>query len=132
MSMATSTTSSSITPTSRPASTTVATVSLVLSALVDFSYIAGYRSGAPIPIVIVALEVCLGVMALVAAVGLWGQRRWAFPLALVLAVLTLLLGAMGLVSATSMTGKIVGALSVLLGSAVIALVAPRAARWAAD
>ena len=122
---------SATTPTTsagRPAFAIAATVALVLSALVDFTHIPGYLSGAPIPASVVALEVALGVAALVAAAGLWGRHRWAVPLALVVGVLTLLLGVMGLVSAGSTTGKVITALGAILSLAVIALVAPLATR----
>ena len=116
----------------RHAPATAATVALVLSALVDLANLGGYLSGAPIPPGIVGIWVALGVAALVAAGGLWAGRRWAAPLAIALAALTVLLGAMGALTAGSTTGKAVAAAGVLLGLAVIALVAPRAARRAAD
>jgi uncharacterized membrane protein len=107
-----------------------AMVALVLSALVDFTYISGYLSGAPIPAGILAIQVALGVAALAAAIGLWGRQQWATPLALVLGVLTLLLGGLALVSAESLAGKVIAAVSMLLGVVVILLVASFAARRA--
>ena len=116
--------------TNRPVPATAATVALVLSALVDFANLAGYLSGAPIPPGIVGIWVALGVAAFVAAGGLWGGRRWAVPLALVLAAITVLLGIMGFLSSESTAGKVVGVTCAILGLAVLALVAPRAARRA--
>ena len=116
----------------RHASATAATVVLMLSAIVDFANLGGYLSGAPIPPGIVGIWVALGVAALVAAGGLWAGRRWAAPLAIALAALTVLLGAMGFLTAGSTTGKAVAGAGAILGLVVIALVAPRAARRAAD
>jgi len=117
--------------TNRPVSVTASTVALVLSALVAFANLAGYLSGAPIPPGIVGIWVALGVAALVAAGGLWGGRRWAVPLALALAAITVPLGIMGFLSSESTAGKVVGVACAILGLAVLALVAPRAARRAA-
>jgi len=118
----------------RPASIAAATVALVLSALLDFAHIAAYLSGADIPVVVLALKVAFGIAALAAAAGLWGRQRWAVPLALVVAVLNLLLSAAALVASLAQSGntaeQVVTALVVLLSLAVIALVAPRAARRA--
>jgi len=124
---------STITPTAparRPLSVTAAMAALVLSALVDFTYISGYLSGAPIPTGILAIQVALGVAALAAAIGLWGRQRWAAPLALVLAVLTLLLAGLALASAESTAGKVVAAFGAMLSIAVLLLVASRPARRA--
>lgn len=114
----------------RPASVTAATVALVLSAIVDFANLAGYLSGAPVPAGGAGIFAALGMAALIAAGGLWGRRRWAVPLAIVLAGLTVLLATMGFLAAGSTAGKVVGAVGAILGLAVLALVAPLAARRA--
>lgn len=123
---ATASTSSS----ERPAPA-AATVALVLSAIADLTNVGGYLSGAPIPAAVLGIEVALGLVSLVAAGGLWANRRWAVPLALVAGVLNVLLGALGIVTAGSTTGKIVAATGAILGLVVLALVAPRVARRAA-
>ncbi len=118
----------------RPTFATAAAVALVLSALLDFAHIAAYMSGADIPVVVLAIKVAFGITALIAAAGLWGRQRWAVPLALVVAVLNLLVGVWGFVASLFESGntaeKVVTGLGVLLSLAVIALVAPRAARRA--
>ena len=132
--MTTTTPTTPTTATSRPAFATAAAVALALGALLDFAHIAAYLSGADIPAGVLALKVAFGIAALVAAAGLWGRRPWAVPLALVVAVLNLLLSAWALVESFVQSGntaeKVVAALGVLVGLAVIALVAPRAARRA--
>jgi len=59
-------------PTSRvrPAPVIAATVLLALDALNNLSSISGFLSGAPIPAPIVVIEVALGVVEIIAAVGL--------------------------------------------------------------
>ncbi len=112
----------------RPVSVTVATALLVLDGLCNLASIGAFLSGAPIPVAVVAIQVILGVAAIVAAVRLWGLRRGAATLATVVAVLILLVSGVQMLSATSATGKGVGALGVILSIAVIALVALPAAR----
>jgi uncharacterized membrane protein (DUF2068 family) len=115
----------------RPASVTVAAVTLVLSAVIDFVHVAAYLSGAAIPPVVSAMFAALGVASLAAAGGIWAQRRWAVPLALVEASLAVMLGTTGFFTGGSPTGEAMGGISALLGLAVLALVAARGARRAA-
>jgi len=119
-------------PTSRvrPAPVIAATVLLALDALNNLSSISGFLSGAPIPAAIVVIEVALGVVEIIAAVGLWGLHKWAAVLATVAAALTLLVSAMGGFGATSATGKGITALGVILSIAVIVSVALPTARRA--
>lgn len=119
-------------PTSRvrPAPVIAATVLLALDALNNLSSTAGFLSGASIPAAIVVIEVTLGVVEIIAAVGLWGLHKWAAVLATVAAALTLLVSAMGVLSATSATGKGIAALGVILSIAVIVSVALPTARRA--
>lgn len=112
----------------RPASATAATVALVLNAIANLTNVGGYLSGAPIPPGILAVEVVLGIGALVAAGGLWGRQRWAVPTALALAVLNILLGVMGIFTASSTTGKAAAAAGAVLGLVVLALVTSRGTR----
>lgn len=114
----------------RPASLTAATVALVLGGIADLTNLGGYLSGAPIPPGIVGIEVATGLAALVAAGALWRRQRWAVPLALIVAAINILLGALGIVTAGSAAGKAVAAAMAILGLAVLALVASRAARRA--
>jgi uncharacterized membrane protein (DUF2068 family) len=90
--------------------------------------VGGYLSGAPIPTGILAIEIVLGIVGLIAASGLWGRQRWAVPTALVLAVLNTVLGVMGIFTAGSTTGKAVAAAGAILGLVVLGLVASLAAR----
>ncbi len=119
-------------PTSRvrPAPVIAATVLLALDALNNLSSISGFLSGAPIPAAIVATEVALGVVEIIAAVGLWGLHKWGAVLATVAAALTLLVSAMGVFGATSATGKGIAAIGVILSIAVIVSVALPTARRA--
>ncbi len=112
----------------RPVSVTVATALLVLDGLCNLASIGAFLSGAPIPVAVVAIQVVLGVVAIVAAVRLWGLRRGTAALATVVAALTLLVSGMQMLGATSATGKGLGALGLLLSIAVIALVALPGAR----
>ena len=112
----------------RPVSVTVATALLVLDGLCSLASIGAFLSGAPIPVAVVAIQVVLGVAAIVAAVRLWGLRRGTAALATVVAALTLLVSGMQMLGATSVTGKGLGALGLLLSIAVIALVALPGAR----
>ncbi len=107
----------------RPVSITVATALLALDGLCNLASIGGYLSGAPIPVAVVAIQVVLGVAAMVAAVRLWGQRRGAAALATVVAALILPVSGMQMLGATSATGKGVGALGLILSIAVIAVIA---------
>jgi hypothetical protein len=114
----------------RPASATAATAALVLNAIANLMNVGGYLSGAPIPPSILAIEIVLGIGAIVAAGGLRGRQRWAVPAALVLSVLNIVLGGMGIFTAGSTTGKAVAATGALLGLVVLALVAAGATRRA--
>lgn len=124
-------TTTTTTPADRPASTIAATGALVIIALIAFSHIPVYQSGADIPVGVVALQVVLGVAAVVTAVGLWMRRRWVIPLALVLGVFTVLVDVSGVVTSESTTGKVVTAFGALFGLAVIGLIAPHATRRSA-
>lgn len=116
----------------RPAFVTAAAVALALNAIANLANVGGSLSGAPIPPAILAVEVALGIGALIAAVSLWGRRRWAVPAALVLAVLNIALGVVGIATAGSTAGKAVAATGALLGIVVLALAASLAARRVAD
>ncbi len=107
----------------RPVPVTVATALLALDGVCNLASIGAFLSGAPVPAAVVAIQVVLGVAAIVAAVRLWGPRRGAAALATIVAALTLLVSGMQMLSATSAAGKGVGALGLLLSVAAIALVA---------
>lgn len=119
-------------PTSRvrPAPVTVATAILALDALRNFAIIGASLSGVGVPPAVVAVQVALGAVELVAAVGLWGLHKWAAVLAVVVAALALLTGVGGAFNAGDSTGKVIAALGIVLGIAVIAAVARPSARRA--
>lgn len=118
------------TPLARPAPVTAAIVLLILDALCNFISIVGFLSGGAIPAAIVAIQVVLGVAAIIAAVGLWGLHKWAAVLATVTAVLILLISANGVFHASTAPGKTFNALGVILSIAVIVVVALPTARRA--
>lgn len=114
----------------RPVAVTAATAILALDALRNFAIIGASLSGTDIPAAVVASQVALGAVELVAAVGLWGLHRWAAALAIVAALLALLTGVLGIFNAGDATGKVISALGIALGIAVIVAVAHPTARRA--
>ncbi len=114
----------------RPVAVAVATAILALDALRNFAIIGASLSGTDIPAAAVASQVALGVVEIIAAVGLWGLHKWAAALAIVAAALALLTGVAGVFNAGSATGKVIAALGIVLGIAVIVAVAHPTARRA--
>lgn len=78
----------------------------------------------------VAIQIAVGVVEIVAAVGLWGLHKWAAALAVVAAALAVLTDIVGVFNAGSTTGKVIAALGIALGIAVIVAVAHPAAQRA--
>lgn len=114
----------------RPVAITVATAILALDALRNFAIIGASLSGVGVPPAVVAVQVALGVVEIVAAVGLWGLHKWAAALAVVVAALALLTGVAGAFNAGGTTGKVIAALGIPLGIAVIVAIAHPTARRA--
>ncbi len=114
----------------RPVAITVATAILALDALRNFAIIGASLSGIDIPAAVIGSQVALGVVEIVAAVGLWRLHKWAAALAVIAAMLALLTGVLGIFNAGDATGKVIAALGVILGIAVIVAVAHPTARRA--
>ncbi len=71
---------------------------------------------------VVYLVIALGVLGLVAAVGLWMLKRWALWLTIVVSVLNILAAAPGLLFAPDLTGRVLATIGVV-GLAVVILLA---------
>ena len=117
-------------PLARPVAVTVAAAILALDALRNLGIIGASLSGVDVPAGVIAVQVALGVVEFVAAIGLWGLHKWAAALAVVVAALTVLTGVAGVFNAEDATGKVISALGIALGIAVIVAVAHPTARRA--
>ncbi len=94
------------------------TIAAILLALLSVAIL-----GAPLPSEsILYLTMVLGVLGLVAAVGLWRLKRWALWLTIVVSVLNILAAAPGLVFAPDLAGRVLAAIGVV-GFAVIIVLA---------
>lgn len=73
-------------------------------------------------------DVALGILSLIAAIGLWNLQRWATVLATIIAALNILSAAPGIVAAPNATLRVVTAAYVVLSLVIIILLALRSAR----
>ena len=102
----------------RPLSVTVAVILLALGSLVNLlaPLILPAEAGSVVYVIIV-----LGVLGLVAAVGLWMLKRWALWLTIVDSVLNILAAAPGLVFAPDPTSRALATIGVVGFAVVIVL-----------
>lgn len=83
-----------------------------------------------VPTFVIVLGVVLGLLGIVAAVGLWLLRRWAMVLTLAVTALNLLSSAPGVAFGPEAWVKVLAAVSVLVGIAIVVLVTRPEARRA--
>ena len=110
----------------RPLAVTVAAILLVLLSLTnfpwlyDFLFAAGEFEGPPAFLLYSGYVV--GVVGLVAAVGLWMLQKWSYWVTIVVCVLNFLLGAPGVVMAPTAAMKAFIAVSEVVAVLIIVLV----------
>jgi uncharacterized membrane protein len=83
-----------------------------------------------IPAVVVYGAVVLGILGLVAAVGLWTTKTWSLPLTIVVAVLNILSAAPGVTEAPNSALQVAAVVGVVASSLVVVLVLLSASRRA--
>ena len=112
----------------RPSSVTVAAVLMALTSLAGLpGPLLPWSEG--IPAFVLYGGIVLGVIGLIATVGLWLLKRWSFWLTIVVAALNLLLAAPGIAFAPG-AEKVVPAVFVLVAAVIIVLVVRPASRRA--
>ena len=126
--MATNNQGQTIIKAEHPATTVVAIALLVLLSLFSASALLMPASMQPPPPEVAYPGLVLGIAGLVAAVGLWQQKRWAWILAIVVAGLSVLLAAPGLVVAPDGVPKAVSWALIVLYALVLVLLALPATR----
>jgi hypothetical protein len=86
---------------SRPLSVTVAAILQIVLNVLNFPgpwwYL--FPGAEEAPVFVIYSGIVLGIVGLVAAVGLWMMKRWGFWLTVIVCVLNILLGAPGIVMA---------------------------------
>jgi hypothetical protein len=86
---------------SRPLSVTVAAILQIVLNVLNFPgpwwYL--FPGAEEAPVFVIYSGIVLGIVGLVAAVGLWMMKRWEFWLTVIVCVLNILLGAPGIVMA---------------------------------
>lgn len=99
------------------------TVAAVLLALISLAGLPGplLPGSEAVPAVVVYSGIVLGVVGLVASVGLWMLKGWGFWLTILVSALNLLSAAPGLAFAPGAV-KIVAAVAVLVSAIIIVLV----------
>ena len=112
---------------SRPMPITVAAILMVLISLVGLPgpLLPGSEE---VPAVVIYGGIVLGIVGLVAAVGLWLLRKWGFWLTVVVSVLNLLSAAPGIVFAPSAAVQVFAAVGVVVPALIIVLVVIRTSR----
>jgi uncharacterized membrane protein (DUF2068 family) len=101
----------------RPVSLTIAVLLLGLDCLLQ---LATPLVPGPPP-AIVALSIVIGVLGVVAAVGLWMLQRWAIMLTLILMFISILSAAPGLIVQPKATSTIGSAVSIALAALTVVL-----------
>ena len=106
---------------SRSMPITVASILMVLISLVGLPgpLLPGSEE---VPAVVIYGGIVLGIVGLVAAVGLWLLRKWGFWLTVVVSVLNLLSAAPGIVFAPSAAVQAFAAIGVVVPALIIVLV----------
>ncbi len=120
------------TPSTRPQPVTIAVVLSVLIILANFAGPAFPQGSGDdkVPTFVIVLGVILGVVGIVAAVGLWLLRKWGMILTIVVAAVNLLSSAPGLPFAPNAVLRVLATLTVLVCAAIIVLVTRPEARHA--
>ncbi len=107
--------------TQRPLAVTVAAILMVLISLVGLPgpLLPGSEE---VPAVVIYGGIVLGVVGLVAAVGLWMLKKWGFWLTIVVSVLNLLSAAPGIALAPNAALQAAAAVGVVVPALIIVLV----------
>ena len=108
----------------RPLPVTVAAILLVLLSLTNFPWLYWFLfpGAEEPPAFALYLGYVVGVVGIVAAVGLWMMKRWSFWLTIVVCVLNFLLGAPGVVFAPGIALKALVAVTEIVAILIIVLV----------
>jgi hypothetical protein len=106
--------------TQRPPSVTIAAVLLALFSVLNLAFPLFPTEG--IPALVVYSGVGLGVIGLVAAVGLWMLKRWALWPTIIVSVLNLLAAAPGISFAPNAALRIGALVGVIIAALIIVLV----------
>ena len=105
----------------RPLAITVAAILMVLISLVGLPgpLLPGSEE---VPAVVIYGGIVLGVVGLIAAVGLWMVKKWGFWLTIVVSVLNLLSAAPGVAFASDAALKVFALVGVVVPAIIIVLV----------
>ena len=100
------------------------TIAAILMVLISFVGLPGplLPGSEEVPAVVIYGGIVLGIVGLVAAVGLWLLRKWGFWLTVVVSVLNLLSAAPGIVFAPSAAVQVFAAVGVVVPALTIVLV----------
>lgn len=115
-----------------PARPTAVTVAAILMTLISLVGLPGplLPGSEEVPAVVIYGGIVLGVVGLVAAVGLWMLRRWGFWLTIVVSGLNLLSAAPGVAFAPNAALRIAALVGVVVPALIIVLVVLPASRRA--
>ena len=121
--------------TQRPMAITAAAVLQALLSLVGLAIsipalLSGGAAPEGPPVFIMALGVVIGALGLVAALGLWQEKRWGVVATIVLRVIDSLSAAPGLVFAPTMALRLAAVLGIALSIVVVVLLLLPASRRA--
>lgn len=100
------------------------TVAVILMVLISLAGLPGplLPGSDEVPAVVIYGGVVLGIVGLVAAVGLWILRKWSFWLTIVVSVLNLLSAAPGVAFAPNAALQVAATVGVLVPALIIVLV----------
>ncbi len=109
---------------SRPLPVTVAVILLVLLSLTNYPwlYLFLFPGAEEPPAVFLYFGYVVGVVGIVAAVGLWMMKRWSLWLTIVVCVLNFLLGLPGVLFAPGVALKVFNAVTEIVAVLIIVLV----------
>ena len=114
---------------SRPTPVTVAAILMVLISLVGLPGALLIPGSEGVPAVVIYGDIVLGIVGIVAAVGLWMLKKWGWWLTIVVSVLNLLSAAPGVAFAPGAV-NIFALVGVLVSALIIVLVVLRDSRRA--
>ena len=116
----------------RPLPVTVAAILLVLLSLFNFPwpYELLFPGAEEPPAALLYSGYVVGVVGLVAAVGLWMLKPWSYATTIVVCVLNFLLGAPGVIFAPGVALKALIAVTEVVAIVIIVLVMLPDSRWA--